>query len=178
MPGSPTYLSSCRVKSYCACYRCGWSWLDVYSLAYHLSLSISLSLCLSLSLYFSLSLFLNSLSLSKLARYRLKYCIKGPLHLNNQTTNQPTFISLQMTLVLSVISYALSVRDRVCSIVSDAGKFYLAHGLRQLTRDVKHEIRTLNFRSDVTFAPPRKKPNDVQKILLCDINIKNKRNDG
>ena len=39
---------------------------------------------------------------------------------------------------------------------SDAGKFYLAHGLRQLTRDVKSDVRILNFRSDVTFVLPRK----------------------
>ena len=32
-----------------------------------------------------------------------------------------------------------------------------AHGLRQLTRDVKQDARTLNFRSDVTFAPAQKK---------------------
>ena len=41
-----------------------------------------------------------------------------------------------------------------CSIFSSAGKFCLANGLRQLTGDVKHDIRVLNFRSDVTFAPP------------------------
>ena len=29
--------------------------------------------------------------------------------------------------------------------------FYLAHGLRQLTRDVKNDARTLNFISDVTL---------------------------
>ena len=38
---------------------------------------------------------------------------------------------------------------------SDAGKFCLAHGLGQLTCDVKSEDRTLNFRSDVIFAPPQ-----------------------
>ena len=38
----------------------------------------------------------------------------------------------------------------------------LAHGLRQPTRDV----RTINFRSDVTFASPRKIPNgECQKSL-------------
>ena len=38
-------------------------------------------------------------------------------------------------------------------LFSDAGKFCLAHGLGQLTRDVKSDVRTLNFRSDVIFAP-------------------------
>ena len=33
---------------------------------------------------------------------------------------------------------------------SGAGKICLAHGLRQLTRDVKNDVRTLNFRSNVT----------------------------
>ena len=39
---------------------------------------------------------------------------------------------------------------------SGAGKFCLAHGLRQLTRDFKSDIRTLNFRSDVSYLPPWK----------------------
>ena len=46
---------------------------------------------------------------------------------------------------------------------SDAGKYYLAHGLRQLTRDVKSDVRTLNFISDVTYAAARKTPNDVRE---------------
>ena len=39
---------------------------------------------------------------------------------------------------------------------SGAGKFCLAHWLRQLTRDIKYDVRTLNFRRGVTFAPQRK----------------------
>ena len=35
---------------------------------------------------------------------------------------------------------------------SGAGKFYLAHGLRQLTRDDKSDVRILNFRNDVTYV--------------------------
>ena len=54
--------------------------------------------------------------------------------------------------------------DRVCSIFSGAGKFCLAHGLRQLTCDIKHDVR-----SDVFFAPPRKTHNDVLKMSLCDV---------
>ena len=34
---------------------------------------------------------------------------------------------------------------------SGAGKFCLTHGLRRLTRDVKSDVRTLNFISDVIF---------------------------
>ena len=41
--------------------------------------------------------------------------------------------------------------------------YSLAHGLRQLTRDVKNDVRILNFRSDVTYALPRKTPTDVRR---------------
>ena len=39
---------------------------------------------------------------------------------------------------------------------SGVGKFCLAPGLRQLTRNVKNGVRILNFRSEVTYTPPRK----------------------
>ena len=45
-----------------------------------------------------------------------------------------------------------------------------------LTQDVKSDIRTLNFRSDVTHMPPLKTPNEVQRKSLFDVNVKNKRN--
>ena len=51
---------------------------------------------------------------------------------------------------------------------SAAGKFFLAHGLGQLTHDVKCDVKTLNFRSDAIFAPPREIPYDVRKRSLCD----------
>ena len=59
-----------------------------------------------------------------------------------------------------------------CSIFSNAGKFYLAHGLRQLTRDVKREIRILSFISDVNT----KTLIDVQKRSLCDVKFNNNNN--
>ena len=52
---------------------------------------------------------------------------------------------------------------------SDAGKFCLAHGLRQLTRDVKSDVKTLNFTSDVIYALLRKTPNDIRRRSLCDV---------
>ena len=52
---------------------------------------------------------------------------------------------------------------------SGAGNFYLAHGLRQLTYDIRPDVRTLNFRSDVIFAQPQITRNNVQKRLLCDL---------
>ena len=61
--------------------------------------------------------------------------------------------------------------DRVCFIFSGAGKFCLAHGLRQLTRDVKRDVRILNLRSDVTYSLPRKIPNGVRRRSLFDVKI-------
>ena len=58
---------------------------------------------------------------------------------------------------------------RQSSIFSVAGKFCLAHGPRQLSRDVKHDVGTQNFRSDVTFALPQKTQKHVRKRSLCDV---------
>ena len=52
---------------------------------------------------------------------------------------------------------------------SGSGKFCLPHGLRHLTRDDKSDVRILNFISDVTYALPRKTPNDVRRRSLCDV---------
>ena len=54
VPGRPTNLDFSRTRAYCAYSRCGWDCLDIF---------------------FS---FLSS-SLWETARYRLKYCLKGPL---------------------------------------------------------------------------------------------------
>ena len=43
---------------------------------------------------------------------------------------------------------------RIYSIFSGAGKSCLVHGLRQLTHDIKSDIRILNFRNDVTYSLP------------------------
>ena len=66
--GRPTNLDSSRSRAYCACIRCGWGCLDIFSLVYHFS-------------------FLSPF-LWETARYRLKYCLKGPLS-PKQPTNQP-----------------------------------------------------------------------------------------
>ena len=71
VPGRPTNLDYSSARAYCACSRCGLrgeGCLDIISLVYHFS-------------------FLSP-SLWETARYRLKYCLKGPL--NPKTTNQPT----------------------------------------------------------------------------------------
>ena len=66
VPGHLTNLDESRTRAYCACSRCGWGLFG------------NLIFCLS---------FLFSFSLSLAARYRLKYCLKGPLN-PKQPTNQ------------------------------------------------------------------------------------------
>ena len=68
VPGRPTSLDDSRARAYCACSRCGWGCLDIFSLIYLFS-------------------FLSP-SLWETARYRLKYCLKGPLS-PKQPTDQP-----------------------------------------------------------------------------------------
>ena len=59
VPGRPTDLDKSRARACCACSRCGWGCLDIFFLVYHFS-------------------FLSP-SVWETARYRLKYCLKGPL---------------------------------------------------------------------------------------------------
>ena len=67
VPGRPTNLDKSRAGAYCACGRCGWGLFGHFSLIYHFS-------CPSPSLW-------------ETARYRLEYCLKGPLS-PKQPTNQ------------------------------------------------------------------------------------------
>ena len=80
---------------------------------------------------------------------------------NNNTEDQILNKFLHMREVF------LTYETRVCSSFSGSGKFCLAHGLRQLTHN-KSDERAVNFRSDVTYVPPRKTPN-VRRRLLCDV---------
>ena len=64
-------LNYSRSRAYCACSRCGWGCLDIFTLIYQFS-------DLSPSLW-------------ETALYRLKYCLKGPLN-PKQPTNQPLFL--------------------------------------------------------------------------------------
>ena len=64
VPGCPTNLGSSRAGAYCACSRWGGGCLDMF-------------LSCIISLFF--------LPLWETARYRLKYCLKGPL--SPKTTN-------------------------------------------------------------------------------------------
>ena len=71
--GASYNLDYSRARAYCACSRCGWGCLDIFSLVYHFS-------------------FLTP-SVWETARFRLKYCLKGPLS-PNQPTNQPTMLAM------------------------------------------------------------------------------------
>ena len=68
VPGRPTSLDDSRARAYCACSRCGWGFVWTFFLSSIFSL-------------FFLPLF---------GRYRLKYCLKGPLN-----PKQPTNISVK-----------------------------------------------------------------------------------
>ena len=64
------------------------------------------------------------------------------------------------------------LRDRVCSIFSSAGKFCLAHALRQLTRDKKSDVSCLqtsltrrNEKLRMTFKIGRQVTTLVVKML-------------
>ena len=57
--GRPTNLDWGRAGAYCVCSRCGWGLFGIFTLVYQFS-------------------FLSP-SLWETARYRLKYCLKGPL---------------------------------------------------------------------------------------------------
>ena len=76
VPGRPTYLDYSRARAYCACSRCGWGLFGHFSLYPFSPLSPSLW---------------------ETARYRLKYCLKGPLN-PKQPTNQPICM-LKLTLM-------------------------------------------------------------------------------
>ena len=81
VPGRPTNLDYSR--AYCACSRCGWGLFGHFFS--HLSL-----------------LFFLSPSLWETARYRLKYCLKGPLS-PKQPTNQPTFAKVNCSVKVVLI---------------------------------------------------------------------------
>ena len=66
--GRPASLDYSGARAFCACSGCGWGLFG------HFFLSSVISLL--------------SPSLWETARYRLKYCLKGPL--NPKPTNQPT----------------------------------------------------------------------------------------
>ena len=79
VPGRPTSSDCSRARAHCASSMCGWGCLDIFIL-----------LCRFSPL---------SPSLWETARYRLKYCLKGPLN-PKQPTNQPTVAEIQAVIIL------------------------------------------------------------------------------
>ena len=67
VPGRLTNLDENKTRAYCACSGCGWGLFG--------------------NLFSRLSFLFLSPILWETARYRLKYCLKGPLNPNNQPTN-------------------------------------------------------------------------------------------
>ena len=65
--GRPTNVNYSMAWAYCACSRCEWGLFGHFPLVFHFSLLFP--------------------SLWEMARYRLKYCLKGPLS-PKQPTNQ------------------------------------------------------------------------------------------
>ena len=86
VPGGPTSLDDSRARAYCTCSRCVWGLFGYFSLIYLFS-------------------FLSP-SLWETTRYRLKYCLKGPLN-PKQPTNQPLIQEGQ----LSVSGKSMCTKD-------------------------------------------------------------------
>ena len=68
VPGRPSNLADGRARAYCACIGCGWG--------------------LFVHFYCHLSFSPLSPSLLETAKYRLKYCLKGPLNPKQPTNNR------------------------------------------------------------------------------------------
>ena len=93
---------------------------------------------------------------------------------NPRTARLNSFERLQYPKVVScLLVYSVTItllpKTEFVQFLPMLGNSVHAHGLGQLTRDFRNNVRTLNFRSDVAFAPPQKASNDVRKRSLCDI---------
>ena len=73
---------------------------------------------------------------------------------------------LELSYLLLSNDIVLPMRQSFFSIFSAAANFCLAYALTHLTRDVKIDVTTLNFRSDVTSALPLKALDDVRRRPL------------
>ena len=120
--GRPTSLDDSRARAYCACSRCGWglfgyffsrlSFLFSFSAgaSYNLNDSRARAYCACsrcgrggcLDIFTLLYPFSPvSPSLWETARYRLKYCLKGPFN-PKQPTNQPNLTRTTMCVVSGI----------------------------------------------------------------------------
>ena len=87
VPGRPTNLDYSRARACCACSRCGWGLFGHF-----------------LSLIYPFSPL--SPSLWETARYRLKYCLKGPLN-PKQPTDQSFLIKSQRVAANIISKYQI-----------------------------------------------------------------------
>ena len=71
VPGRPTNFDNSMARACCACSRCGWGCLDIFSLS---------------SIFFFLPFW-------KTVRYRLEYCLKGPLNPKQEAKQEYTIES-------------------------------------------------------------------------------------
>ena len=92
VPGRPTIWITLGQGPIALAVGAGWGCLDIFTLVYP---------------FFTLSP-----SLWKTARYRLKYCLKGPL--NPKTTNQPNLYGKQLFTWLSLI---MSLMPSFCAVL-------------------------------------------------------------
>ena len=142
--GRPTNLDYSRARAYCACSRCGWGCLDIFSPIYHFS-------------------FLSP-SLLETARYRLKYCLIGPLS-PKRPTNQPITQSRSFHQKQRIYQSKLSGPRKFTfeiSVVWDNGSRHV--GLNK-TRLVP--VRNSSPDSALLITKRKKKRN---KTLKCDAN--------
>ena len=86
VPRRSTNLDNSKARAYCACSRCGWGRLDIFLLS-----------------IFSPFFF----ALQERARYRLKYCLKGPLRPNKQPNKFQLLIFIRQ-IFFSLICYLKS----------------------------------------------------------------------
>ena len=112
VPGRPTILDYSRARAYCTCSRCGWGLFGHFSLVYHFS-------PLSPVLW-------------ETARYRMKYCLKGPLS-PKQPTNQPNN-HCTMTNSLKPILLFFKLNFLSCCLTLLAKRLYLKTVRRMMTQ--------------------------------------------
>ena len=84
----------------------------------------------------------------------IKFC--SVLFCSDNAENEVNLVFGIIRLPTGLDFYFLYMRREFVLFLAMLENFYLAHGLRQLIRNVKCDVRTLNFMSDVIFAPPRK----------------------
>ena len=111
VPGRPTNLDNSWARAYCVCSRFGWGLFGHF---------------------FSRLSFLFFLPLCETARYRLKYCLKGPLNPNNQLTK----------ITRSHISYLSLIQ-----VLRTKSKYLLHNKIRMsLTNNLQYSIEKVRNR--------------------------------